>query len=186
MQAANVVNGMGVHTDNSFPPSIHCREATSKSRRMLFMLRRSLAALSVFTFASHYYTLLRPNIEYATRACSPNLATDADCVEQIQSGDVARKRVNRRLSFEEHLRPLGLHTLNRRRLRENIIAAYKVFLWASLLFMPPVPPGLRGHSFTFLQGQSWRIWRKWLEQASYFYFNLPFLKFMQAPGSAWE
>ncbi len=117
------------------------------SRRMLFMLRLSFAALSVFTFSNLYYTWLRPHLEYAMQACSPNLATVADCLDQIQSHDEDRKRVNHRLPYEERLRPLGLNTLNRLRLRRNLIAAYKVFsgdydLGPSLLFIPPVPPGL--------------------------------------------
>ncbi len=140
MQAANVVNGMGVHMDNFFSPSIHCREATSKSRRMLFMLRRSLAALFVFTFANLYCTSFRPHLEYATQACSPNPATNADCLEQIQSGDEDRKRFNRWLPYEERLRPVGLNTTNRRRLRRKLLAHTRCFLgttvWglASFLF----------------------------------------------------
>ncbi len=51
IQVANDVKDMGVLMDNSFSPSIHCKEAASKARRMLFMIRRAFAEPSVSAFA---------------------------------------------------------------------------------------------------------------------------------------
>ncbi len=126
--------------DKSFAPTIHCKEAASKARRMLFTKRRSFAD-------PLYNTLVRPHLEYAMQACSPNLVTDADGLEQIQ------RLVTR--PYEERLRRLGLHSLHRRRLRGDLIAAYKMFSGGlepdpSLFFIPPVRPGLRGHPFKVL------------------------------------
>ncbi len=50
IQVATVVKDLGVLMDNSFSPSNHCTEAASKARRMLFMIRRSFAVLSVSGF----------------------------------------------------------------------------------------------------------------------------------------
>ncbi len=60
LQLANVAKDLGVLVDNSFLPSIHFKEAASKARRMLHMMRRAFAELSVSAFASFYNTLVRP------------------------------------------------------------------------------------------------------------------------------
>ncbi len=84
IQVANVVKDLGVLMDNSFLPSVHCKEAASKARRMLFMKRRSFSELPVSVFAPIYNTLVQPHLEYVMQACSPNLVTNADCLEQMQ------------------------------------------------------------------------------------------------------
>ncbi len=61
----------------------NAKEAASKVRQMLFMIRRSFAKLSLSAFAPLYDTMVRPHLEYAIKACSPNLVADADCLEQI-------------------------------------------------------------------------------------------------------
>ncbi len=96
---------------------------------------------------------------------SPNLVTDADCLEQIQRLATRLVKGFRRLPYEERLRRLGLHSLHRRRLRGDLIVAYNVFsggldLDPSLFFFLPVRPGLRGHFFNILQGPCGRLRRK--------------------------
>ncbi len=51
IQVANVVKDLGILIDISVSPSIHCKKDASKARRMLFMIRRSFAELSVSAFA---------------------------------------------------------------------------------------------------------------------------------------
>ncbi len=63
---------------NSFSPSNHCKEAASKARRMMCMIRLSFGELFVSAFAPLYNTSVRPHLEYAMQACSPNLVADAD------------------------------------------------------------------------------------------------------------
>ncbi len=59
------------------------------------------------------------------QACSPNLVADADSLERIQRLAKLVKGF-RRLSYEEQLRRLGVHSLNWRRLRGGLKAAYNV------------------------------------------------------------
>ncbi len=62
IHVAGVVNDLGVLMNNSFSPFINCREATSKASRMLFMVRRAFAELSVSALAPQYKNLVLPYI----------------------------------------------------------------------------------------------------------------------------
>ncbi len=66
------------------------------------------------------------------------------------------------LPHEERLQRLGLHSLQRRQLRADLIIAFKIFkgllgIDPNLFFLPPARHGLRGHPFKVLQGASHRL-----------------------------
>ncbi len=54
MQVTNVGKDLGVLMNYSFSRSIYCREAVSTARRVLLMIKRSIAELSVSTFTPLY------------------------------------------------------------------------------------------------------------------------------------
>ncbi len=60
------------------------------------------------------------------QACSPNPVADADCLEQIRRLETRILKGFRSLPREGRLRRLGLHSLNRRHLRGDLIAASNV------------------------------------------------------------
>ncbi len=122
IQAVNNVKDLGVLMDNSFSPCIHCEEAASKARQMLFMMRRSFAELSVSAFAALYNTLVRAHIEYAMQACSHNLIDDTDYLERIQRLATRLVKHCHQLPYEERQRRLDLHFLHRPRLRKKMFS----------------------------------------------------------------
>ncbi len=105
------------------------------------MIWWSFVELSSSAFPSLYNTLVQPHLEYVMQACSPNLVADADFLEQIQRLATRLLKGVRWLTYEERLRRLGLHFLNMRRLRGDLI-------------------GLRGHPCKILQGPSRGFRRK--------------------------
>ncbi len=120
---------------------------------------RLFGELTVSASTSLYNTLVRPHLECAIQACLPNLVADADCLKQFQRLAVRLVKGFRRLPYERRLRWLGLNSLNRHRLRGDLLVAHNVFsrgldLDPGHFFIPPVQPNLRGHPFKVLQGPS--------------------------------
>ncbi len=104
---------------------------------------------------------MRPDLECDIPACSPNLVADINHLERIQT--LATRLVTGmcHLPYEERLQRLGLHSLLRRRLRDDLITAFKIFkglldIDLNLFFLPPARRGLRGHPYKVLQGASHR------------------------------
>ncbi len=94
-------------------------------------------------------------------SCLPNLVADINHLERIQTLATRLVTGMRHLSYEERLQRLSLNSLQRRRLRDDLITAFKIFnglldIDPNLFFLPPTRRGLRGHPFNVLQGASHR------------------------------
>ncbi len=138
-----------------FSPSAQCTEAENKARRLIFVIRRSFKYLSKSAFIPSYEALVRPHLEYGMPACPPNLVADINHQELIQILATRLVNVMRHLPYEEGLLRLGIHSLQRRRLRHELITAFKIFkglldIDPNLFFLPPARRGLRGYPFKVL------------------------------------
>ncbi len=124
-----------------FSPSAQCTEVANKARRLIFMIRRSIQDLSKSAFIPLYGVLVRPHLEYGMPACSPNLVAGINHLERIQRLATRLVTGMRHLPYEVILRRLGLHSLQRRRLRADLITALNIFKGLldndlKLLFLP--------------------------------------------------
>ncbi len=144
-----------------FSPSAQCTEAANKARRLILVIRRSFQYLSKPAFFPLYEALVRPHFEYGVPACSPNLVADINHLELIQILATRLVTGMLHLPYEERPQRLSLHSLQRRRLRADLITAFKIFkglldIDPNLFFLPPARRGLGGHPFKVLQGASLR------------------------------
>ncbi len=140
--------------------SLHLLSALKPQIRQddkIFMIRRSFQDLSKSAFIPLYRASVRPHLKYGMPACSPKLVADINHLERIQIL-VARllTGMHHRL-YEERLQRLGLYSLQRRRLRDNLITTLKIFkglldVDPNLFIVPPARRGLRGHPYKVLQG----------------------------------
>ncbi len=98
------------------------QKAANRSRRILFQLRFGFAEI----FLPLYQALVRLILGYGQQASSPYLRRDIalrECIKRL-----ARRMVKgmRQLPYEDRLRRLNIFSLERRRLRGDLILAYKM------------------------------------------------------------
>ena len=72
-------------------------------------------------------TLVRPHLDYAVQFWSPYYRMDIECLERVQRRMTKMIHNIRHLSYEDRLKSLNLHSLERRRVRGDMIEVYKWF-----------------------------------------------------------
>ncbi len=73
MKKCEKVNDLGITVKSAFTPSANALTAANKAKEMLYFIKRSFTCLTKETFVPLHSTLVRPHLEYAIQANSPNL-----------------------------------------------------------------------------------------------------------------
>ncbi len=81
---SKLIKDLGVQTDIMFSPFAQCTKAANKTRRLIFMIRRSFQDLSKSASIPLFGVLERLHLEYDMPAYSPNLIADINHLERIQ------------------------------------------------------------------------------------------------------
>ena len=73
-----------------------------------------------------YRTLVRPHLEYSVQFWSSHCQKDEEALERVQKRFTRMLPGMEGISYEERLEKLGLFSLERRRLRGDMMEVYKI------------------------------------------------------------